>query len=416
MPDNTSQIRYYAPAKDAAQALEMLLDAGGSGDGEVFAERRYDALRQLSLAILKHPQLRADGPSVALAYWLRTANLKQITHAASSRFAAMPNTLVRARGLVFHIAPSNIDTLFLYSWALAFLCGNASILRVSSEAGKVLPALLECFNAVLAEYDGFSKENIILTYPHDDALTARLSAACTHRVIWGGDETIRRIRAVPLNPHASERAFASKYSLALIHAERFLQATEAQQRAVVSAFRADVFAFDQMACSSPHQLAWLSPEEPPYAEAMARFEACLADAFNQQPEPSNDAAALRRLNFAFNMAASDAARFTPGTPGYTAMYLKHSQSGAATYCGGGLFGVYRITRLDDLARGIGLAGQTLTYWGFKPDELRQLAPALADCGLDRIVPFGQALDFDAVWDSYSLLDDFVSLVTLRWPT
>jgi len=34
-------------------------------------------------------------------------------------------------------------------------------------------------------------------------------------------------------------------------------------------------------------------------------------------------------------------------------------------------------------------------------------------GIDRVVPFGQALSFASVWDGYDLLTEFTRLTTLR---
>lgn len=49
------------------------------------------------------------------------------------------------------------------------------------------------------------------------------------------------------------------------------------------------------------------------------------------------------------------------------------------------------------------AHQTLTYYGFDRDEISAFAGRCAMFGLSRIVPVGQALNFDTVWDGYDLL-------------
>ncbi|MFC6804089.1 acyl-CoA reductase [Deinococcus caeni] len=36
------------------------------------------------------------------------------------------------RGLVFHVPPANVDTIFIYSWLMSVLAGNRNVIRLSS--------------------------------------------------------------------------------------------------------------------------------------------------------------------------------------------------------------------------------------------------------------------------------------------
>ena len=57
--------------------------------------------------------------------------------------------------------------------------------------------------------------------------------------------------------------------------------------------------------------------------------------------------------------------------------------------------------------------QTVSHFGFTKDELTGFASALGGRGVDRIVPFGSALAFSAIWDGYDLLAEFSRLVNVR---
>lgn len=57
--------------------------------------------------------------------------------------------------------------------------------------------------------------------------------------------------------------------------------------------------------------------------------------------------------------------------------------------------------------------QTITHFGFSPAELRALAQRAGARGVDRLVPVGEALAFDATWDGYDLIGDFLRRVTVR---
>ena len=74
-----------------------------------------------------------------------------------------------------------------------------------------------------------------------------------------------------------------------------------------------------------------------------------------------------------------------------------------THCGGGLLFQARTDRLLDIARWIGRRDQTMTYFGFSAEQLRQLAVSLNGRGIDRMAPIGQALNFHRYWDGYDLV-------------
>jgi len=73
----------------------------------------------------------------------------------------------------------------------------------------------------------------------------------------------------------------------------------------------------------------------------------------------------------------------------------------------------RIETLDDVAAFVHEVDQTLAHWGFDAAALRRLAERAGARGLDRVVPIGEALAFDVVWDGFGLVDDFVRRVRVR---
>jgi hypothetical protein len=69
--------------------------------------------------------------------------------------------------------------------------------------------------------------------------------------------------------------------------------------------------------------------------------------------------------------------------------------------------------VTDLAEHVTVRDQTLVHAGFENDELRALAENVNGRGLDRLVPIGQALAFDRVWDGIDLFEAFTRRVTVR---
>lgn len=407
----TARVRVLSPPDDGG-SLATFLDATLDRRTEPFAAARVETLTRLSAALLADSVLRQDPASVSVAYWLRRAQLVRLAGEHARRAETEPDVLRVPVGRVLHLAPSNVDTLFIYSWALAYLCGNASVVRLSEESGVVVTALLRVIGSVASEDPELRASNRFVTYGHDDAITTALSAWCSHRVIWGGDEAVAAIRPLPLPPHASERVFGNKYSFAVIDAARYRAAPADEHARVASGFFNDLFWFDQMACSSPHVVFWIGAPET--TESAARdFERGLqAEVERRRFEPSVSSAVHRRT-YAFGMAASADVRVALGHPGFVGVHVRDRAALDKDVCGGGLFRHVPVARLDEVLAFIDEGDQTLTHWGLDGNVLREFAAASGARGLDRLVPIGEALAFDVVWDGFHLIDDMLRRVRVR---
>jgi hypothetical protein len=78
--------------------------------------------------------------------------------------------------------------------------------------------------------------------------------------------------------------------------------------------------------------------------------------------------------------------------------------------GGGLFFEAYLGSLVDLKTVLGRRDQTLTWFGFTSEELHALIRNLNGRSIDRVVPFGQALQFHRFWDGHDLLQEFCRCV------
>jgi hypothetical protein len=81
--------------------------------------------------------------------------------------------IVKPRGTVFHLAPSNVDTIFVYSWMLSLLTGNQNIIRLSSKEQPQTKELLAILLDVLKDpaYALIAERTMLMTYEHDKQLT-----------------------------------------------------------------------------------------------------------------------------------------------------------------------------------------------------------------------------------------------------
>ncbi|HWA10166.1 MAG TPA: acyl-CoA reductase [Opitutaceae bacterium] len=411
-PDDIASVPFQilVAAPGEAERWTEVVAAGRALSTEPFASERTAVLEALSQELFAHPRLRRDPAGAALGFWLRRSSLAAL---AADFHAYAGGKLLVPAGLAFHVTPANVDTMFLYSWALSYLAGNANIVRLTTRSSPLLDDLLAVLAAVFARSGEAGRGNLFLTYGHDDAMSARLSAGCDVRMVWGGDETVRRLRAVPLNPHAAERAFASKRSLSAVAAAAYAALDDAGREKLAERMAADLAPFGQMACSSPHVLYWIGPAEKGRAFA-ADFSARLERAMAAKSTGADPGWAVRRINFAFAAAASGTASSLRHRPHTTTVVAAASGSAEpAETCGAGLLNHALGATLEELATGLRPEHQTITHFGLADAERDRLARLAGRAGADRVVPIGRALDFGATWDGYNLWADLTRSVVVQ---
>ena len=103
-------------------------------------------------------------------------------------------------GLVLHITPANVDTMFMLSWGLSFLAGNANIVRLTTRLSPLMEDLLGCLDTVLQLRSSAARGNFFVSYEHDDVLTERLSMACDQRIFGAEMKPCGAFEQCPLIP------------------------------------------------------------------------------------------------------------------------------------------------------------------------------------------------------------------------
>lgn len=344
---------------------------------------------------------------VALGYWLRNANIKQLKAQWQKE---NENKIVKARGTVFHIAPSNVDTIFVYSWMLSLLAGNRNVIRVSTKVQEHV--LLDVIIDELSHptFQKIAEQTIICTYTHEEKLTEQFSEICHTRVIWGGDASIEAIRQIKLAPMANELAFPDRFSLAALSTEAVVALNDEQLDALLEQFYNDVFWFDQMACSSPRLVVWVGEQADHVKE---RFWSRFEQKIQQKQYELVAATQVLKYTTALWLAAEEQVSQVENTSYFSRIQLTDVPMEARErHCGGGLFFEYDVDCLDNLATIVVDKDQTLAYYGFEKQQLIHLVDFIATRGLDRIVPIGQALNFDGVWDGQSFLKSFTREIVI----
>ncbi len=337
----------------------------------------------------RHPEL------LALAFWLRKSQIARL----KERFFSFerPGERLVPRGVAFHIAPANVETLYVYSWILSLLVGNANIVRLPSRQSEATSLLYRLLQELLPEFPKVEKTTKLLSYGHEEEITAAVSKEADLRLIWGGDATIEAIRKIPLKVTGKELLFADRYAFA---------AFRGSEPKLAELFFRDLFWYDQKTCASPRTLFWVGePERSLYKEiaqiAEAReYELPLSSRLNKLTE-------LYRA--ALDLSVKDVAHYGP----LTVVSLEQFHPACRQFGGDGLLFEVSVQQVAEIAPFIIQKDQTLVHSGLREEELQQLASRLNGKGLDRLVPVGSALQFSEVWDGYDLLAELSKRVVVQ---
>ncbi len=354
----------------------------------------------------RHPELGS------LGFFLRRRELLRAVERLHSTLG--PDTFVFPRGRVFHVPPANVDTIFVYSWALSALAGNTNVVRVSPRSAAAADAVLEVLNASLAGADPVvANTQIMISYGHDDAVTARLSATSDLRVLWGGDRAVEELRRHPLAPAARDLTFPDRSSFAMLSVPGWAAASPQRRRSAAAAFANDAYWFDQAACASPRTVFLVGGAERA-EEVRAEFVALLDDVLRERGWDVDAAMAVEKRVGAYGLAADGGVRrMVFHRNALATLELAEIAATPRHWLGAGTFPFVTVSDLMELVPFVRRRDQTLTHFGFGRDELTALAKSLRGRGVDRIVPFGGALTFAPVWDGHDLLREFVRLVTVN---
>ena len=365
-----------------------------------FAPDVLDFLSALSAALLKDREAKAYPDVITFAYFCRRANLTRLEEEYAGRLDGR-----LGRGVVFHIAPSNVPINFAYSLTAALLSGNGSIVKASSRDFPQTRIVCRAMEKLLTEdFAPLAPYVCVVTYPREaQEVTEAFSARCDARVIWGGDETVRRVREAALPPRAVEVAFADRYSLLCIRPEAVTALSEEALERLAKDFYNDTYLTDQNACTSPRLIYWVG--EGDSLEASERFFRAMG-AYARQRYELPAVTAVDKLTAACRAAMKLEGAEIVTSPDNWVTRVRVKALCPELYelrSPGGFFLEYAAPTLDALRDFVTPRVQTLSYLGLSPEALSRFVLENGLTGVDRIVPVGHTMDFSLVWDGYDLI-------------
>lgn len=373
----------------------------------VFSPEAMEFLAAVS-AEIGASELHSVSEIAVFGFWCRRAHLEALAKRHASPFPRL------GRGLAFHIAPSNVPTMFAYSYTIGLLAGNANIVRLSERGGEISTLLCACIGRVLdrPEFEAIKRRTSFISYGRDDTITAAYTSDCDARVVWGGDETIRRIRALPLPPHAVELVFPDRWSFALFSQAAFSQADEETLAAWAHRFYNDTYLMDQNACSAPHLVVW----ENDGGDSTVRlrwWEKVAAEAQSAYRFGAYQAARKyeQLCLAAMTLPEKISAKQYAGNLLYVATLARLPANAVETLRGTfGFFFETEIRAKEELLPLLSFKVQTLCAEGYRREGLARFFAQRRASGIDRIAALGQAMEMDTIWDGKDLIAELSRLI------
>jgi len=390
-----------------AQPLDALVTALESARLPLvpsFPRERIELVGRFAAHLQRDRRWRGVAPVLALAFWLRKAAVTRMAEAFRAR--SHPQACATGRGLAFHLPPQNVDTLFLYSWAIAFLCGNANVVRLPEQAS---PTILDLLDPLIALLDEVGSGDVFLTYPRaDSAVNARLSRVADCRLVWGGDAKAALFNELPVRVGGKSLMFADRYSHAVVSAQAIVRLDEAATDQLAKSLHDDIRLFDQQACSSPHTIHVLDAGEGALAAVHRLLEK--VDILAREAPSTAPAHGMAKFTATCALAVDDsligARRLSNET---TVVELAPSENRGVAI-GGGFLSLRVAGSVAEVAETLTARDQTLTHFGLDGPSFAQLGALAASRGVARLVPIGSALNFDQLWDGYDLVAELTRVV------
>lgn len=379
--------------------------------GQPFSDESVNFVDALSSALLTNSAYKMYPEMIALGFWLRRANIQRLKQ------RVLTDGIVRLpRGVVFHVAPSNVDTIFIYSLIISLLMGNKNVVRVSGKPSLQKDLIVQLINDVLLSpaLTDISANFLIITYSHDDVTSRYISQKADVRMLWGGDKTVGYFSSLPIHPTSVDIKFVNKYSMAIISAKDINDLTAEELHRQAKAFVNDSYSFGQMACSSPRAICWVG-DTSSISIAKNKFWQVVKRILNGFEHELTESNYIDKLAYVFEHASKHRSKLSEISENSVLTIVDVALSeivDSEFHCGSGLFLQAEVDKLTDLNKHLSRKIQTLTYLGFTFEALNDWICS-GVYGVDRLVPFGKSLDFDYVWDGVNLFDGVSRIVSIK---
>jgi hypothetical protein len=366
---------------------------------EPFSDYATNFLNALSYELKTYSR---SHPEVAsFAFFCRKANI----NAFKTKFSNQSQKIRLGRGIVFHIAPSNVPMNFAYSLVCGILSGNCNIVRVPFKEFDQVSIVCEALKKIQLSglHNEITSRILLIRYERQKIATAYFCAMCDACVIWGGDKTIAEIRENEIPAKAFYITFANRYSFCIINADHYVK--EPNPKKIANGFFNDTYLHDQNACTSPHLIIWIGSKNNVMTSKEIFWNELHKIVIKKYPSILPVTAVDKLTSFYVQArAATNISKIVTDDNQVWRIKIEQLSPDIDEYrCSSGYFSEYHATSFLEISGIINRSYQTLAYFGFTKQELIDFIIETKPVGIDRIVPIGHTTDFSLIWDGFDLI-------------
>lgn len=360
---------------------------------KVFDEEIVSFLNELSKIIVKSKESRKNNELMAFGFWCRNTNLQKLKQKYSQKF--LENKM--GIGLLFHIPPSNVISNFAYSLLFGLLSGNTNVVRIPKRSLEFANVLISFINKKINRKSNISKMINFINYK-DEKTNINLSKISDGRLIWGSDETIKKFKNLKTKKNCKNIYFSDKYSMSILNSSEIIKLNDSSLTVLCKNFYNDSYLMDQNACSSPHIIFWKGKKIPlgqkifwnkVYEIAKKNYK---LDMF----------AAVDKYANTLIMSSNEKIKINNYENILIRIQLNKLSENLDKFRGRwGLFYEYIIK--NNLNLPYSKKYQTLSYYGFNKNELKNLKDRSKNFSFNRVVPVGKSTEMNLFWDGNNLV-------------
>ena len=308
------------------------------------------------------------------------------------------------KGIVYHIPSSNILLMPFYTWISSFLCGNNNLVRLSNSIQKKeIENLVKILDEVLGP--DYQYGQIFFEDNSENLNSVIASLHCDVRIIWGNNNTINEIKKNQQTNASLDIAFRTRFSAALIDCNYYLRQSSQDKERFTKLFLNDSLNLSFKACSSPHLIFFKGNKEEFTATKKDFLKLLSSNKIKNNFESgiistenlfkTQKSIIDRKQDFVDELIFGRLF-IEKSLDEFSRMHLKDLDHANC---------IIRFESINDLVNSWHKDIQTVSYLPTDNVEfLKKLKNELAFKSPDRIVPIGNALKFDVVWDGINFFE------------
>jgi len=352
-------------------------------------------LSALSKEVLSNKTCRKYPDVITFGYFCRKSAIKR----AIEDRCGISNCF--GWGNAVHISPSNVPVNFAFSFVFGLLSGNSNLVRLPSTYWPQVDLLVGLIEKVSSnkEFSFLRGMNTFVRTERDDPNLIANVSSCDALIVWGGDATVAMFRQLPKKPRCVELYFPDRVSSLIINSATINAISYENLIKLANSFFNDTYLVDNNACSSPRKIFWVG-DECESDKAKSKFWKAINRTLISKKYELNVVAKIDKYLDVLTSVSHSHNRIKVRKYSEDIWVSDHNDGVAV-----GRLGRYQektFSTAEDALSALDLDEQTLTYFGFNIDELRELILS-SNVLVDRVVPVGMALDIGFHWDGIDVL-------------